>query len=210
MARKRNDNLTAYHKGVILDVANELFLANGIAKTTMDDIANKAGYSKTTVYAYFKNKDDLLNHIIYAGMCFFKSNVEELAKQSCGAANFFMALCRLLVEMHDTYPLYFEGVTGKIYLNDECLVKEKVLEDIYTIGEEINDIILARTCKAVDTGEVKPLYKNLDAVLVIWIMLIGIVEKTSLKTEYIVHRIGKSREEFMNDAFKKLLLLILV
>lgn len=209
MGRKRNDNLTAYHKSVILDAANELFLTNGIAKTTMDDIARKADYSKTTVYAYFKSKDELLNHIIYAGMCFFKENVMELVQQPTSFIDFFMALCRLLVEMHDAHPLYFEGITGKIYLNDEELAQERILEDIYIIGEEINDIILKRLAQDVANGEVKPLSNNLETVLIMWIALVGIVEKASLKAEYITHRTGKSRAEFMDDAFRLQLSLVL-
>lgn len=205
----RNENLTAYHKSVILDAANELFLTNGIAKTTMDDIARKADYSKTTVYAYFKNKDDLLNHIIHAGMCFFRENVAELAQQPTDSAGFCMALCNLLVEMHDTHPLYFEGITGKIYINDAEMAQEKILEDIYIVGEEINDIILKRLENGVQKSEVKPLFSNLEAMLILWMALVGIVEKASLKAGYITHRTGKNRKEFMEDAFRLQLSLVL-
>ena len=36
-------------------------LEKGIALTTMDDISKEAGYSKSTVYVYFKSKDEIYN-----------------------------------------------------------------------------------------------------------------------------------------------------
>lgn len=44
----------------LLKVSRRLFTKNGYDKTTMDDIAEKAGVSKATVYNYFPNKESLL------------------------------------------------------------------------------------------------------------------------------------------------------
>lgn len=44
----------------ILKTSRRLFTANGYDETTMDDIAEKAGVSKATVYNYFPNKESLL------------------------------------------------------------------------------------------------------------------------------------------------------
>ena len=43
----------------ILAAANEVFLSNGFSKANMQDIADKAGIGKGTIYEYFKSKDDL-------------------------------------------------------------------------------------------------------------------------------------------------------
>lgn len=44
----------------ILDAARELFINQGYEKFTMRRLAEKIGYSPTTIYIYFKGKDDLL------------------------------------------------------------------------------------------------------------------------------------------------------
>jgi len=54
----------------ILDAARELFINEGYEKFTMRRLAEKIGYSPTTIYIYFKGKDDLLFAIC-----------EEVAKQ---------------------------------------------------------------------------------------------------------------------------------
>ena len=43
----------------IIDIAEKLFLEKGIVNTTMDDIASKSELSKTTVYTFFRSKDEL-------------------------------------------------------------------------------------------------------------------------------------------------------
>lgn len=48
----------------ILKAAVELFPKHGFEKTTMDDIANRAGVTKQTVYSHFKNKEQLFIQMI--------------------------------------------------------------------------------------------------------------------------------------------------
>ena len=48
----------------ILRAANELILQHGYRRTSMDEVARKAGMAKGTVYLYFKNKHDLLIQLI--------------------------------------------------------------------------------------------------------------------------------------------------
>ncbi len=44
----------------ILDTATDLFLSLGFKSVTMDDLAEKMGISKKTIYAHFKNKTQLV------------------------------------------------------------------------------------------------------------------------------------------------------
>jgi TetR/AcrR family transcriptional repressor of nem operon len=44
----------------LLDAGRELFLAQGVAATSLDDITGRAGVSKGLFYLYFRSKDDLL------------------------------------------------------------------------------------------------------------------------------------------------------
>lgn len=46
-------------KTLILDAAMKIFARVGYDKTTMNDIAKEAGYSKANMYFYFKNKEEV-------------------------------------------------------------------------------------------------------------------------------------------------------
>lgn len=48
----------------ILDAANELFCRIGMQRSTMDDVARRAGVSRITVYRRFATKEALVEHTI--------------------------------------------------------------------------------------------------------------------------------------------------
>lgn len=48
----------------ILDAAGECFSAAGFAKTTVDEVAARAGVSKALVYHYFSGKEELLDAVL--------------------------------------------------------------------------------------------------------------------------------------------------
>src|SRR5262245_4647517 len=47
-------------KAEIMAAARELFLKNGVANTSIRKIASRLGLSSTSIYVYFRDKDDLL------------------------------------------------------------------------------------------------------------------------------------------------------
>lgn len=51
-------------KNLILDAAVKTFARLGYDRTTVNDIAREAGYSKSNLYFYFKNKDEILFELI--------------------------------------------------------------------------------------------------------------------------------------------------
>ena len=59
MAKAKNVNIEERKKD-ILDAALYCFLNFGYSKTSMDDVAKKAGISRPLIYLKFKNKEDLL------------------------------------------------------------------------------------------------------------------------------------------------------
>ncbi|EFQ57853.1 transcriptional regulator, TetR family [Streptococcus downei F0415] len=57
MARRKKEPVEA-HRRAIAQAAHQLFIGKGLAATTVDMIAKAAGYSKATLYVYFKNKEE--------------------------------------------------------------------------------------------------------------------------------------------------------
>ena len=55
-------------KNQVLDRAQELFLEKGLAKVTMNDIIDRTGLSKATLYRYFKNITEIIFEIQYRMM----------------------------------------------------------------------------------------------------------------------------------------------
>lgn len=58
---KQHNILQKYRKDEILKAARKVIAEKGWGKATIEEVAEKAGIAKGTVYIYFKNKDELFS-----------------------------------------------------------------------------------------------------------------------------------------------------
>ncbi|MYW89924.1 helix-turn-helix transcriptional regulator [Amycolatopsis rubida] len=63
-SRKRDATAT---KAALLDAAAELFADRGFDRTTVRDIANRAGVNQALLFRYFGSKDALFEHVMARG-----------------------------------------------------------------------------------------------------------------------------------------------
>ena len=204
MARKRKERLTAFNRANIMKSASQLFKEKGVDGTTMDDIAKASEYSKTTIYGYFSNKEDLVNHIMYDGMALFKRKLCEEAKQSTDFEDFYKRFCQLLLKFHDEQPIYYEGIVWAIACVENVPTTD-ILQKVYLSGKEVSQIIEEKMALAIKAKEI-----SLDAgdicstVLFMWFCIMGILEKSTVKESYISAELNSTKQEFTALAFKKL------
>jgi AcrR family transcriptional regulator len=62
----------------IMDAAREMFVAEGYVNVSMRKIADKIGYSATTIYLYFKDKNDLLHQICEQTFARLAQNIKAI------------------------------------------------------------------------------------------------------------------------------------
>ncbi len=63
----------------LVDVARQLFAKNGIANTTMNDIAVASGRGRRTLYTYFKSKEDVYYAVIEGELERLSDKLDEVA-----------------------------------------------------------------------------------------------------------------------------------
>ncbi|MGA9116568.1 MAG: TetR/AcrR family transcriptional regulator [Bacteroidota bacterium] len=61
---KRRSRERASHRRAILAAARRLFARKGYGSTTLEEIARRAEFGKGTLYGYFRNKEDLFDHMV--------------------------------------------------------------------------------------------------------------------------------------------------
>ncbi|MEU5041833.1 TetR/AcrR family transcriptional regulator [Streptomyces griseorubiginosus] len=71
-------NGTRDKKTLILDAAVELFLEDGFDRTSMDAVAERAGVSKTTVYAHYGDKVGLFRAVVDRGGSTLNVDLENM------------------------------------------------------------------------------------------------------------------------------------
>lgn len=205
VANKRKESLAQFNRQAIVQAADALFARHGVAKTTMDDIAKAADYSKATLYVYFQSKEDILHHIIYGCMTLFRQRLEELARQHSGFESFFFAACELLVTLHDTRSVHFAGITGTIAVTSARGVSPEIVSRIYAAGEETNAVIVRKMEQDMAAGRIRPDVDPLESALVLWSCISGIIAMVGAKTDYLASRLKKDRKAFMQAGFAMLL-----
>ncbi len=63
--RKEKEHLI--RKNHMVNAAEKIFLQKGFERSTMDDIAKEAEFTKKTIYSYFKSKDELYYEVMLLG-----------------------------------------------------------------------------------------------------------------------------------------------
>ena len=66
----------------ILGQVGSMFMKEGIRSVTMDDISKELGVSKKTIYLYFENKADLLNHFMTAHLSHQQQQLETIRNKA--------------------------------------------------------------------------------------------------------------------------------
>lgn len=67
MARRKKEPQNVHRKNISTD-AEQLFMKKDIENTLINEIAKEAGYSKATLYVYFKNKEELIGVLVLESM----------------------------------------------------------------------------------------------------------------------------------------------
>ena len=78
---------------LILDEARHLMINRGYHSLSMRKIASKAGCSATSIYLYFRNKDDLLHALIEEGFEMLRQRLIETAAANSEPIMRIEALC---------------------------------------------------------------------------------------------------------------------
>ncbi len=201
MAKK--ERLQEFNRGNILSTAKRLFEEGGILGTTMDDIAKGADYSKSTIYTYFKSKEEIYNHVILEHIQILHRMVREALDDNKGFPDGYFAICDALAGFYNRYPLYFESILDEIKLPKG--ESESVLIQIYDVGEAINGCIeqYLRTC--LSERRVHLSISPLQATFTFWAGLSGVIALAHKKEAYINKAMGVTKERFMQDGFELLL-----
>jgi|GEM_PF-731209 len=135
--------LTEFHRGSILAAAERLFAEKGTEKTTMDDIAREAEYSKATLYVYFQSKEEIINAILLSGMVLLKKKIHEAIESHSDWYQAYDAVCRSIVRFYDENPTAYDAATGTMPLVQEADETQKGVADILRVSGEIDEELAA-------------------------------------------------------------------
>ena len=137
---------------VILDTAREMFAEEGYASVSMRKIADKIEYSPTTIYLYFKDKNDLLRQICDETFAKLAQKLNAIGKKHDKNLDGLRAGLLAYVEFGLKHPKHYE-VTFMIPLTENLgTVEEQFAE---SLGKKAFDYLRNGVADCMASGEIK-------------------------------------------------------
>ncbi|GAC1510811.1 MAG: TetR/AcrR family transcriptional regulator [Chloroflexota bacterium] len=107
-SRERRDQQKQELREAILTAAADLFLEQGYDRFSLRQVAERIGYSPTTIYLYFENKDDLLFQVVYEGFRRFNEEMLEALNSSEDPLERLRTAGRVYIRFGLANPAYYQ------------------------------------------------------------------------------------------------------
>ena len=193
--------LTQFHKETISSVAEELFQDNGYEKTTVDDIAKAADYSKATLYVYFKSKEEIKHYIVLNAMKLMLDKITAGINTDKDAFLQYRAICQEMTAFSSERPYSFQSLIETIRIDERYRKENPVLEEIYQVGEGINDKIAEVLQNGIQQNLLRDDIDCLPAGFFFWAAISGVIQIATNKAEYIADRMKMSPQDYLDFSF---------
>jgi AcrR family transcriptional regulator len=159
----------------ILDAARDLFVSLGYARVTMRRIAQKIGYTPTTIYLHFKDKEAMLRELVANDFFAMTARFREIAAIADPGER-LRATGMAYVEYGLAYPNHYRLIflTNNVPVLEECAI----LNDQQRGNPEYDAYaFLTHTVAAcIETGYVRPEYRDVEQTAqMLWSAVHGVV-----------------------------------
>ncbi len=197
MGARKREALEQFNRENIVAAAKELFDTKGVDKTTMDDIASLADYSKSTIYVYFRSKEDIYNSIVRDYMDILISEMEICIAGSKDFETAYYRLCDLLVAFQEKYPKYYASLMGEINMTNS---RKRI--ETQSVGQELNYLIEQLLLKGINNKDIRDDIDLKPTVMYVWSAIGGIIQVAERKRSEIEGKLKMNKEEYLRYSFR--------
>lgn len=201
MGARKKLALEQFNRDNILTAAKELFETKGVQDTTMDDIALQADYSKSTIYVYFRSKEDIYNSIVVDYLDVLIGEMTVYIEGDTSFEESYYKLCERLVAFCERYPKYYASLMFEEKATNSrkqgTVILPEILQELYGLMEAL--VLKGKKSKVLQaTLDTKP------TVLYLWSSLSGIIQISTQKKKEITKQTGMTMEDYRSFAFRTL------
>ncbi|MBV1756348.1 MAG: TetR/AcrR family transcriptional regulator [Dethiosulfatibacter sp.] len=154
--------------------AMTVFSEKGYFNTSLEDLSVSCNMGRTTLYKYFRNKDEIYFYILELGMTFYRIKYDETNKDNS------MTYIEKIASQLEFLIMSLNGQSvSKAFLDFWLMVRHNHSEIEDKMVKRYNEIIDGISYwlqKGVDCGQITPIDTNSTAVIIL-----GMVEAISLQ-----------------------------
>jgi len=197
--------LTEFHRGSIMAAAERLFTAKGVEKTTMDDIAREAEYSKATLYVYFESKEEIVNAIYLNGMQMLRKRITDALRDETDWKTAYDKMCGAVTRFYEENPATYGAVAGELAAADGIASEVKGYREINQVSDQVIDIMAEFLRRGEAEGYLNLEFDVRETVLLLWAAISGMVRMSHRRGEYLRATLGVEEKEFLRHGAKFIL-----
>ncbi len=201
------DQKKAESRRRIMDAARDVFFRDGFMRANLDEMAEKAGVAKGTLYRYFKSKADLYVAVLADNLELFLRRMEDAAKPRSSALERVRSIGRFYFSHWLEHPDYFQIFWA---IDNESVIGElprEVIDKIASFWEANLNVLHSVLEEGVKSGEFVPC-DTWEIANVLWTIANSLIESDSTKARRQIRR--RPLEPLYNHAIDTLVRGILV
>ncbi len=191
MGARKKEALERFNRDNIISAAKDLFERRGVEETTMDDIAREADYSKSTIYVYFRSKEDIYNSIISDYMSILIQEIELSLAKGAGFHESFLFLCDCLTSFHENNPKYYTSLILQEKSTNSRKKEEAVAKD--PMDQRLEAALVALLERGVKEKKIAGKSDLSETALYLWSGVSGIILVADRSAAAIEKRYGSKR-----------------
>lgn len=185
------------NKKNIVDAAEKLFFTKGYNNSTMEQVAMEAGFTKRTIYSYFKSKEEIYEKIIQRGYEVLNKTFLDTLDEEKDSTELskIKAMGYALINFETAFPGYYKS----IFEYDGAGIIPNEIEE--TTIDMLQKCIKAGIIK----GEITDKMDEVSISLILWASIVGFVNTFSRKQKYIKDYFNKDSREVIEKGLNLVL-----
>lgn len=186
----------------IIDIAEKLFLSQGVEQTTMERIARAAGYTKQTLYLYFKNKEDLIAAVVLRKLNMIYDAVDKALITDNIGLECLRSLATAYYRFFQENAAYIELIVKfftRNYAYGRTIDPETdgfFMAECQKVNDATIDIILSTIKQGITDGSIKTSRKPQHLMILLWAQMLGVLQTVSMRNVFFEETYQMSAEEF--------------
>ena len=158
---------------LILETASSLYLKYGLKKVTMDDISKAIGKSRTTIYYYFKNREEVFQAVLDNLVKEVIVEMDENMQQQNSFEEKIYAFCTTKIKTSEERASFFRAIETGLSTNEQSAHTDVIGEIHQRLMEAEKNLLLKVFSASIDRNEI-PVVSGTKQDTIIFILLSGI------------------------------------
>jgi len=172
-------------KSQILQTAQDLYQRYGIKKVTMDDVAKAVGKTRSALYYYFKNRDELFEAVMISLVDEVKDELEKMIYKEETLESRIQAFCFAKVKGFKKTRNFITAIEARMDSEERSKYSDIIWEIHQRMMRSETTLLKKVIRDAVTAGEInEPDSKALDVLLFVLLSSIRGIRRESVSENY--------------------------